>query len=50
VILADVRSKLSREDVALALSLIGQGGGEARERGDVTLRDRGVDASLDDPG
>jgi hypothetical protein len=49
VILADVRSKLSREDVALVLSLIAQSGGEARDRGDATLREQGLDVLLDDP-
>jgi hypothetical protein len=49
VILADVRSRLTREDVALALSLIGQHGGEARDRGEDALRERGLDALLDDP-
>jgi len=49
MILADVRSRLTREDVALALSLIAQGGSEARERGEDALRERGLDAVLDDP-
>lgn len=49
MIVADVRSRLSREDVALVLSLIAQHGIEARERGETTLRDEGLDALLDDP-
>ena len=49
VILADVRSRLTREDVALVLSLIAQSGGEARDRGESTLHERGLDALLDDP-
>lgn len=49
MIVADVRSRLTRDDVALVLSLLAQHGGEARERGEDTLRDRGLDALLDDP-
>lgn len=49
MILADVRSRLTRADVALALSLIGQSGSEARERGEDALHERGLDAVLDDP-
>jgi hypothetical protein len=49
VIVADVRSKLTREDVALALALISQQGTEARDRGEATLHEQGLDALLDDP-
>jgi hypothetical protein len=49
VILANVRSRLTREDVALALALIAQHGTEARERGEESLREQGLDAVLDDP-
>lgn len=49
MIVADVRSRLTRDDVALVLSLLAQHGSEARERGEDTLRDRGLDALLDDP-
>lgn len=49
MIVADVRSRLTREDVALVLSLIAQQGVEARERGESTLREEGLDALLDDP-
>ncbi len=49
MILADVRSRLSRADVALALSLIAQSGSEARSRGEHTLEAEGLDGVLDDP-
>lgn len=49
MILADVRSRLTRADVALALSLIAQSGAEARARAEHTLREQGLDAVLDDP-
>lgn len=48
MIVADVRSRLTREDVALALSLVAEHGAEARERGADALRERGLDALLDD--
>lgn len=50
MIVADVRSRLTRDDVALVLSLIAQHGSEARERSEDTLREHGLDALLDDPG
>ncbi len=49
MILADVRSSLTRQDVALALSLLEQQGAETRQRGEHALRERGLDALLDDP-
>ncbi len=49
MIVADVRSKLTREDVALALALIAQQGSAARERGERTLHEQGIDPLLDDP-
>lgn len=49
MIVADVRSRLTREDVALALALIAQHGAEARERSEATLHDEGLDPLLDDP-
>lgn len=49
MILADVRATLSRQDVALALSLLEQQGTEARARGEHELREQGLDALLDDP-
>lgn len=49
MILADVRSRLTRADVALAVALIGQQGAESRERAEHALHDGGLDALLDDP-
>ncbi len=49
MIVADVRSKLTRADVALALALLAQQGAETRERGEHELREQGLDALLDDP-
>lgn len=49
MILADVRSRLTREDVALALALIAQQGATARDRGERTLHEQGIDPLLDDP-
>lgn len=49
MITANVRSRLTREDAALALALVGQGGSEDRERGESELHDQGIDALLDDP-
>lgn len=49
MILANVRSRLSREDAALALALIAQHGAAARARSEEALRDQGLDALLDDP-
>ncbi len=49
MITANVRSRLTREDVALALALVAQGGSDDRDRGECELREQGVDALLDDP-
>lgn len=49
MILADVRSRLTRDDVALVLSLIAEHGTDARERSELALREQGLDALLDDP-
>ena len=49
MILADVRSRLTRDDAALALALVAQQGAEARDRGETALREQGLDAVLDDP-
>jgi hypothetical protein len=49
VILANVRTRLTREDAALALALVAQQGAEARDRGEAELREQGFDALLDDP-
>jgi len=49
MILADVRRKLGREDAQLALRLIARGSGEELDAAEDALRDRGLDALLDDP-
>lgn len=49
MILADVRSRLTRADVALVHSLIAQSGADARDRAEQTMHDQGLDALLDDP-
>ena len=49
MILADVRSRLTRDDAALALALVAQQGADARDRGETALREQGLDALLDDP-
>lgn len=49
MITANVRSRLTREDAALALALVAQSGGEERERGERSLREQGLDALLDEP-
>jgi hypothetical protein len=48
MIVANVRSRLTREDVHLALALLAQTGQEAAEEGEARLRDSGIDALLDD--
>ena len=49
MIVANVRSRLTREDVGLALALVAQSGNESYERGVSTLHEQGLDALLDDP-
>lgn len=49
MITANVRSRLTREDVALALALVAQGGADDRARGEAELQESGLDALLDDP-
>lgn len=48
MILANVRSRLTREDAHLALALVSQHGSEARDRAETTLREQGLEALLDD--
>ena len=50
MILATVRSQLGRNDAQLALRLIARGSAVELERAEGVLRDRGLDALLDDPG
>lgn len=49
MIVADVRSSLTRDDAQFALRLIGNAGTDAAESAETTLRERGIDAVLDDP-
>ena len=49
MILANVRQQLTRDDAQLALRLVSRGSATALERAEGTLRDRGIDALLDDP-
>ncbi len=49
MILADVRSQLTRDDAAFAVRLIGHAGADAADAAETALRERGVDAVLDDP-
>lgn len=49
MILANVRSRMTREDASLALALVAQHGAEARDRGESELREQGLNALLDDP-
>jgi hypothetical protein len=49
MILANVRQHLTRDDAQLALRLIARGSSDAVEEAEVTLRDQGIDALLDDP-
>lgn len=49
MILANVRSCLTRSDAQLAMRLIARGSSTALEALEVSLRDEGVDAILDDP-
>ena len=49
MILANVRSRLGRDDAQLALRLIARGDGESLTEAEERLRDDGLDALLDDP-
>jgi hypothetical protein len=49
MILANVRQHLTRDDAQLALRLIARGSSEAIDESETTLRERGLDALLDDP-
>ena len=49
MILANVRQHLTRDDAQLALRLIARGSSDVIEEGEVTLREQGIDALLDDP-
>jgi hypothetical protein len=49
MILANVRQSLGRDDAQLALRLIARGSHSELESAESTLRERGIDALLDDP-
>jgi hypothetical protein len=49
MILADVRSRLGREDAQLVVRLVARGSGEALEAAEATLANQGIDPLLDDP-
>ena len=49
MILANVRRQLGRDDAQLALRLLGRESREEAERAEASLRERGIDALLDDP-
>lgn len=49
MILANVRQHLTRDDAQLALRLIARGSSDAVEATETALRERGIDALLDDP-
>jgi hypothetical protein len=49
MIVADVRHRLTRNDAQLAMRLIARGDDRELEQCEAALRDRGVDALLDDP-
>ncbi|MFL5580216.1 MAG: hypothetical protein ACJ8AO_07575 [Gemmatimonadaceae bacterium] len=49
MILANVRHQLGRDDAQLALRLLGRASREEAERAEAALRERGIDALLDDP-
>jgi len=49
MILANVRSKLGREDAQLAVRLLARGSGRALDNAEARLADEGLDPLLDDP-
>jgi hypothetical protein len=49
MILANVRSRLTRGDAQLVLRLLARGSHDEYERAEALLADRGIDALLDDP-
>ena len=49
MILANVRARLGRSDARLMLALLVQGAGADSADAEETLRERGIDALLDDP-
>jgi len=49
MILADIRHRLTRDDAQLAMRLIARGDDAELQRCEETLRERGIDALLEDP-
>ena len=49
MLVANVRSRFSREDAQFALALLAQAGERTAGEGEARLRDEGLDALLDDP-
>ena len=49
MILANVRSRLTREDAQLVVRLVARGSGRALDDAESTLADQGIDPLLDDP-
>ena len=49
MLVANVRSRFTREDAHFALALLAQSGGQAPGESEERLRDEGIDAILDDP-
>ena len=49
MILANVRSRLGREDAQLVVRLVARGSGRAQDQAEGTLADRGLDPLLDHP-
>ena len=49
MMLGNVRGQLRRDDAQLVVRLLARGSAEAQERIEAELRDRGLDALLDDP-
>ena len=49
MLIANVRSRFTRDDAQFALGLLAQSGGPAADESEARLRDDGLDAVLDDP-
>src|SRR5258708_6423624 len=49
MIVANVRARLTREDIQLALALLAHSGRDVADEAESRLRDEGVDTLLDDP-
>src|SRR5512140_573781 len=49
MLVANVRSRITREDAQLALAMLMQAGEDSAGESEARLRDEGLDAILDDP-